>query len=133
MKSRPGEYVETEEEAAKRILEGFDLSTFETCGIMNNQVVMAIYKWPNKSRGGVLLVDDKESEYQGKTGLIIAMGPTAYEDDTGRWFKGKKPALGDWVVIRASDGWRLDLYGVQCRIFDDTLTKMVIPHPESVW
>jgi co-chaperonin GroES (HSP10) len=127
-------YIETQENAALRILNGFSFSDFEECTVLNNQVVMAIYSEPTTSKGGIIVPEErrKESEYQGKTGLIIAMGPLAYEED-GQWWRGKKPKLGDWIVIRASDGWRLDLYGVQCRQFDDTLTRLIVPHPEAVW
>ena len=127
-------YIETQEEAATRILNGFSFADFDTCTVMMNQVVMAIYDEPEKTKGGIIVPDErrKESEYQGKTGLIIALGPIAYEED-GKWWNGPKPKLGDWVVIRASDGWRLDLYGVKCRMFDDTLTRLIVPHPEAVW
>lgn len=128
-------YVETENEAALRLLAGFSFTDFDTVAVMNNQVVMAIYSEPEKTAGGVILPDSRrnEAEFQGKVGLILAIGPMAYQDDGGRWFQGRKPVVGDWIVIRASDGWRLDLYGVQCRLFDDTLTRMIIPHPEAIW
>lgn len=128
-------YAETEEQAALRILNGFSFEDFDDFKLMNNQVVMAIYEEAEKTAGGVILPESrrKESEYQGKVGLIIGMGPSAYEDDTGRWFRGEKPKLGDWVVIRASDGWRMDIHGVKCRVFDDTLTRMIVPHPEAIW
>ncbi len=129
------DYVETEQDAALRILAGFSLDDFADCILMNNQVVMAIYSEPEKTKGGVYITDTRraEAEYQGKVGLIIGLGLSAYEDTSGQWFRGKKPQLGDWVVIRASDGWRIDVHGVQCRMFDDTLTRMIVPHPEAIW
>ncbi len=126
-------YNETEEEAAKRILAGFSFEDFDTFKVMNNQVVMAIYTRPGKTKGGVILPDDEESQYQGKTGLIIGLGASAFQDPNGEWFRGTPPKLGDWIVIRASDGWRLDIYKVQCRMFDDMMTRMIVPHPESIW
>lgn len=128
-------YTETEEEAALRILQGFSFADFDTFSVMNNQVVMAIYDEPPKTKGGIIIPEEKrkEAEYQGKCGLVIAVGPSAFQDPNGEWFRGKPPKVGSWIVIRASDGWRLDLYGVQCRMFDDTLTRLEVPHPESVW
>ena len=130
---KPKVYVETEDEAAVRTLKGLDFEKFDDYKPLTNEVVVAIYEEPERTRGGIVLTDKRraESEYQGKAGLVIKLGPMAYKDD--KWFKSDVPKVGDWVAIWPSDGRRMDIHGVQCRVFKDTVMAIIIPHPESVW
>lgn len=109
-----------------------DLSAFE---IFNNQVLVAVYIRPDKTKGGIYLTDKARDEdrYQGKVGLVIAMGPTAFVDDSQSWFKGVSIDLHDWVVFRPSDGWSLEFNGVLCRILDDTVIRGKIDRPDRVF
>lgn len=109
-----------------------DLSEFT---VMNNQVLVAVYLRPEKTKGGIILTDNTRGEdrYQGKIGLIVRQGPEAFSDETGRWFNGTSIGLHDWIVYRPSDGWALEVNGVLCRMLDDVHTKMVVPNPDAIW
>ena len=109
-----------------------DLSEVE---IFNNQVLCAVYVRPNKTKGGIMLADQTTAEdrFQGKVGLILKTGPSAFNDDTGEWFNGTNFNIGDWIVLRPSDGWSITVNGVLCRMLSDTQVKMRIPTPDAAW
>jgi co-chaperonin GroES (HSP10) len=77
--------------------------------VFGNDMLVAIYKRPEKTKTGIILVDDTRGEdvHQGKVGLILKMGPTCFVDDEGNKFRDINE--GDWVVFRPSDGWRITL------------------------
>lgn len=108
--------------------------------LIGNAILIAVYKRPKTARYKSLtlqLADQtlKEDDYQGKVGLVVAMGPMAFVDDDRTNFYGQKVEIGDWVVIRPSDGWGLTLTGneVLCRIVTEGAIRMKIPSPDAVW
>lgn len=109
-----------------------DLSNIE---IFNNQVLCCVYIRPTKTKSGLYLTDKytDEDRYQGKVGLIVGMGPSAFQDETGQWFNNSSFSLNDWVVFRPSDGWGITVNGVLCRMLSDTQIKMRIPSPDVAW
>lgn len=109
-----------------------DLKEFE---LFNNQVLVAIYIRPEKTKSGILLPGQTrdEDKWQGKVGLVVKCGPTAFNDETGEWFKGVNVGLGDWVVFRPSDGWQLTVNKVLCRVIDDVNVRGKIKQPDFVW
>ncbi len=117
----------------KQLIESIgDLSNFQ---IFNNQILVAVYIRPDKTKGGIYLTDKMRDEdrYQGKVGLIMAMGPTAFVDDSQSWFKGVSIDIHDWVIFRPSDGWSLEYNGVLCRILDDTVVRGKIDRPDRIF
>lgn len=101
-------------------------------------MLIAIYKRPEKTAGGLYLTDEirNEDKYQGKAGLILKMGPFPFDEDDKKFFGDNLPKVGDWVMCRASDGMPFVLGGMEgdCRLFDERrLLKMIINYPDSVW
>ena len=76
-----------------------DLSKFE---VFNNQVLVAVYVRPEKTKGGIFLPDKAKDEdkYQSKVGLILKVGPSAFVDDAQNWFKGVTVQEHDWIIFR---------------------------------
>ena len=109
-----------------------DISDIE---VFHNQVLVAIYIRPEKTKSGLYLSAQTrdEDKYQGKVGLIIKKGADAFVDDSGKWFKGVKLDVGDWIYFRPSDGWQITVHGQLCRILDDTDIRGRIPGPDAVW
>ena len=109
-----------------------DISKFE---IFNNQILVAVYIRPEKTKGGIYLTDNNRAEdkYQGKVGLVLKMGPSAFVDDTQNWFKDITVGQDDWIVFRPSDGWSVEINGVLCRILDDTSVRGKVDRPDRVW
>jgi len=103
--------------------------------VFNNNILVAIYIRPNKTKSGIFLTDDttEQDRYQGKVGLVVKLGNSAFEDETGRWFKGIQVKVGDWVIFRPSDGWSVSINGQPCRILEDVTVRGSVQHPDSVW
>lgn len=70
----------------------------------------------------------EEDRFQGKIGLVLKVGPTAFTDGAGKWYGGVTVEPGDWVMYRPSDGIELFIKdhtgkandGLPCRLFSDT-------------
>jgi co-chaperonin GroES (HSP10) len=108
-----------------------DLSEIE---LFHNQVLLAVYIRPQKTKSGLYLTDKHtdEDRFQSKVGLLVKSGPQAFEQD-GNWFSGVDFKDHDWLVFRPSDGWSITVNGVLCRIFDDINIRGRVPHPDAVW
>jgi|SRR5215472_14675062 len=60
-----------------------------------------------------------EATYQGKVGLVIAVGPLAFMDDGRLRFGGQRVDIGDWVYFDRHDGRQLTINRVHCRRLRD--------------
>lgn len=109
-----------------------DISPFE---IFNNQILVAVYIRPIKTKSGLYLPEQsrEEDKVQGKVGLVVKKGPAAFVDETSEWFKDISVELHDWVVFRPSDGWSITVNNVLCRIIDDTAIRGKVDMPDRVW
>lgn len=109
-----------------------DLSQFK---LFNNQCLAAIYIRPEKTKSGILLPGQTrdEDKWQGKVGLVVKMGPSAFNDPDGKWFNGVNVALHDWIVFRPAESWQLTVNNVLCRIVDDVNVRGTIPRPDMIW
>ena len=109
-----------------------DISNVE---VFNNQLLVAVYVRPTKTKSGIYLTQQTtdEDKFQSKVGLVLKMGTSAFQDDTGEWFNGVKIKEGDWIVFRPSDGWSINVNGVSCRVIDDHAIRGRISHPDIVW
>lgn len=112
-----------------------ELGEIKPIEIFNNQVLVAVYVRPEKTASGILLpgATRDEDKYQGKVGLVIKKGPTAFQDTQGQWFQGVEINVDDWVVFRPSDGWAITINGVLCRVLDDINVRGRIDRPDRVW
>ena len=88
-----------------------DVSSVE---VFNNQILVAVYIRPQKTKSGIILTSQTtdEDRYQSKVGLVIKKGPQAFQDSSGEWFNGVKIEEGDWIVFRPSDGWSITVNNV---------------------
>lgn len=121
-----------EEDPKKKLLE--ELGDISNVELFHNQVLLAVYLRPEKTKSGLILTANHldEDRYQSKVGLLIKQGPLAFEQD-GNWFTGVTFQDHDWLIFRPSDGWSITVNGVLCRIFDDISIKGRAPHPDSVY
>lgn len=121
-----------EEDPKQNLLEQLgDISQVE---LFHNQVLLAVYLRPEKTKSGLILTANHldEDKYQSKVGLLVKRGPLAFEQD-GNWFTGMTFQDHEWLIFRPSDGWSITVNGVLCRIFDDISIKGRAPHPDSVY
>jgi len=112
-----------------------DLGDLSNIEIFNNQILCAVYIRPQKTKSGLYLSDKTvdEDRFQGKVGLLIGMGPSAFQDESGQWFSDTAFKLHDWLVFRPSDGWNITVNGVLCRVLSDTQVKVRVSSPDLVW
>ena len=109
----------------------------EDVEIFNNQVLVAVYIRPNKTKLGgkdFYLTDNvvDEDRFQGKVGLLLKKGSTAFVESDG-WFVNTTFELDDWLVFKPSDGWSLTVNGVLCRIIEDINVRGRVDTPDRVW
>ena len=109
-----------------------DISGFD---VYQNQVLCAVYVRPEKTKSGLYMTDANrdEDKIQGKIGLVLKLGPVAFDDDSGKWFEGVNVDLQDWIVFRPSDGWPVTVNGVLCRMINDNNVRGKVSHPDMVW
>ena len=125
--------MEHEDDPAKKLRDASgDISKIE---VFNNQLLVAVYVRPPKTKSGIYLTDKTtdEDQYQSKVGLVLKKGPMAFDDQSGEWFKGIAIEEGDWIVFRPSDGWSITVNGQLCRMIDDVNIKGRIDNPDRVW
>lgn len=111
-----------------------DLGDLSGVELFHNQVLLAVYIRPQRTKSGLYLTDKHtdEDRFQSKVGLLVKRGPMAFEQD-GSWFNGVTFNDHDWLVFRPSDGWSITVNGVLCRVFDDINIRGRVPHPDAVW
>jgi co-chaperonin GroES (HSP10) len=109
-----------------------DISAIE---VFNNQVLVATYFRPERSKGGIIMPSQvrDEDRFQGKVALVVAKGASAFEPGDSNWFKGVSLGLHDWIVFRPSDGWEVQINGILCRLLDDTAIRARVDRPDRVW
>jgi co-chaperonin GroES (HSP10) len=118
-----------------------DVSGFE---IAQNELLIAIYRRPEKTSGGIVLPKSNLDEdlYQSKTGLVIKMGSACRcvrrDERTGVSY-GIDVKVGDWIIVRPSDTLAMDVKGVgarehtACRLVYDDRVRGRVPNPDVVW
>lgn len=109
-----------------------DISEVE---VFNNQLLVAVYIRPQKTKSGIYLTDKttEEDRFQSKVGLVLKKGPLAFDDNTGQWFSNVDINENEWVVFRPSDGWSITVNNVLCRLIEDVNVKGRVDHPDRVW
>lgn len=123
-----------------------DLSDYE---VFHNLVLVATYIPPPKTMKGpngeaVIFHEadntQAENRFQGKVGLVLLAGPTAFVDDSVAKFGGVTIKPGDWVVYRPSDGHELFIRdrrkfneGLSCRLIEDTFIRGRVKDPSLVY
>lgn len=122
----------TDDPKSKILSDIGDLSSIE---LFNNDILVAVYIRPAKTKSGIYLSDQyvSEDQFQSKVGLLLKTGPKAFEENDEGWFEGDKFNLNNWLVFRPSDGWNINIHGVLCRVLKDGQVRMRVQKPDEVW
>ena len=116
-----------------------DLDEFD---VFHNLILLATYIAPEKTSGGIIMPDRSilEGRFQGKIGLVLKLGPLAFQDDAIAKFGGVIVSPGDWAIYNPSDAGELFLrhrtergQGVPCRLIEDSLIKGRVADPAFVY
>lgn len=101
-----------------------------------HDVLIAVYsRSGRKTAGGILIADtNREDEFQGITGLIIAMGPLASDNSPEfmDWFGGQPPKLGDWIGYNVRDGVSFKVGPITCRLIEWKYLRFATASPDAV-
>ncbi len=110
-----------------------DLSDFR---VPLNRILVAVWVRPEK-RGNLYLTAQTRDEdsYQGVSGLVLKLGPHAYEpNDAVDFLPEDRCKVGDWVMFRRGDGVALDLWKRRCILLESEKgIKMILPRPDAVF
>jgi co-chaperonin GroES (HSP10) len=96
-------------------------------------MLCAIPDIEQKYDSGILKADitQKHEEILTTVLFVVKLGPDAYQDKTkfpaGPWSKE-----GDFVVVRANTGTRLDIHGKEFRIINDDSVEAVVQDPRGI-
>lgn len=121
-----------------------DISGIE---VAQNELLIATYMRPEKTAGGIVLPHQnlREDKFQGKVGLVVKIGAACrfVRTDPNGVTYGVPIKLHDWVAVRTSDTWTLEVNGrpdvsdpsafVHCRLVFDDQIKLKVPHPNMIW
>lgn len=81
-------------------------------------VLLAMYErvgqGESRTPGGIIIPDTKggaatEDKYQGKVGLVVKMGPLAFQEDDNHKWGNVVPKIGDWVLINVNEAFSFDV------------------------
>ena len=109
-----------------------------------NRVLVGIYERPSKMKaiktasGAMVSLEipdtvKAEDKYQGKAGICLMVGSSAFKDDDVYSFHGDKVEVGDWVMVHVSHGLACVVNGQLCRLVRDQDISMLIPSPDSIF
>lgn len=103
--------------------------------VMYNMVLLACYVKPEKTKGGIYLTDQAKEEdiWQGKTGMVLKLGPDAFQDDDDTSFNGQSAEIGEWVVFKIGDAWQLTVGEWPCRLVRDSSIKLKVTDPTMIY
>jgi co-chaperonin GroES (HSP10) len=105
--------------------------------LMEDDVLLATFVRPEKTKGGIIITPKakEEDRFQGKVGLLLKKGPTAFKYDKSghHYYEGEPPKIHDWVVYRPSEGWEIALNGVSCRLIRSAMIRGKVRDPETIW
>lgn len=117
----------------KLLAELGDISGIE---VFNDRVLVAIYRHEGITKGGIYtpIKTSDESDYQGKVGLVVKVGPLVEIKDE---LRGGSLKVGDWVAVNASSGLSMHAgaHGskVMLRMLAETEIHMRVKQPDIVW
>ena len=97
--------------------------------------MVATYIEPETTSGGIIKPQARlnESLYQGKVGLVLKPGATAFKYYGSFEWEGPVPKVGEWVFYRASDTKQCVINRISCRFIADELIMGRVKNPETIF
>jgi len=137
------------------LLASFQIRPYDVLLVMYQRELIAGDK---RLRSGIFLPDNgvgtmREDTYQGKIGLVMKIGASAFTDEPDvkepdgkvivgkHTWKGFRPKVYDWVAINVSDssfGFELPKLpwlssGRKVRTVDENMVRMIVQEPDVIW
>lgn len=111
------------------------LGSLDDWTVLFSNVLLATYILPEKTIGGIIRPQSNISQdvWQGKVGLILKLGETAFKYDGPYEYVGRKPKVGEYVMCHSSDPREVGINGQSCKIVDSSLCRMIVPDPDALY
>ena len=102
----------------------------QPCGY---QLLVALSSQEEKTEGGVYVPDEwrEREESAGIAAMVLRKGADAFTDES-RFPSGAFCKEGDWVIMKAYSGFRVEIHGQQFRLINDDCVRAVIEDPRGV-
>jgi co-chaperonin GroES (HSP10) len=106
-----------------------------------NRILVALWitKEERRTESGLIIHSPDstkdEHKWQGRSGLVLKMGPHAYQsDDQVTFLSEDRCDVGDWVLLRPSDGVRINFYQHECVLLESERgIRAVLNRPDLVY
>jgi co-chaperonin GroES (HSP10) len=97
------------------------------------QLLIALPESKETTDGGVYMPDSSKQreEAAGITGMVLAIGPDAYKDET-RFPSGPYCKKGDWIVMQPYTGFRMVIHKTEFRLINDDCVRAIVDDPRGV-
>jgi co-chaperonin GroES (HSP10) len=102
--------------------------------LYRNEVLLVTAPNRTMSSGGIYIPEGRKTEqrWQGKTGLVVALGEIAFQDDKLWPDAARRPKVGDWVLFATPNAPECSINGYSCRFIDDDKVRGRCSAPDSV-
>lgn len=133
----PGSEPDTRLDEKQKILD--EMGDLSDIHVTLNQILLAIYKAPEVTRGGIIRPDVVKDEdvYQGVSALVVKMGPHCFEQTANMdftWLPEDKVSVGDWVMFRRGEGFRVNVNKRECILMlSERGIKLKLDRPDRVY
>ena len=97
------------------------------------KILIALPEADEKTEGGIIKAEStiRIEETASVTGFVLKMGPDCYKDyakfPTGPWC-----SEGDWILMRAFSGTRINIHGKEFRLINDDTVEAVVNDPRGI-
>jgi len=121
-------------EDPKKVVLDTILPLIEGLHLYRNEVLVVTAPNRAKSKGGIIFVDktQREQRFQGKIGLVVALGEIAFNDKDIWPNEESRPTIGTWIFYRAADTSECAIGGYSCRFINDDKVRGHCPNVDSI-
>ena len=100
--------------------------------VFGNLLLIGIHKPPEKTKSGIILSNQTldEAKWQSTVGLVLKVGPGAFEDRPDWKFYRQSVSVGKWVHFKTSSGFLMMLGKQECRLLRDSYVLGTVTDPE---
>jgi len=97
------------------------------------KILIALPEVDERTEGGIIKAEStiRIEETASVTGFVLKMGPDCYKDyakfPTGPWC-----SEGDWILMRAFSGTRINIHGKEFRLINDDTVEAVVNDPRGI-
>jgi co-chaperonin GroES (HSP10) len=110
------------------------LPLIENFHLYRNEVLVVTAPNNTQSAGGIIMPEQykKEQRFQGKIGLVVALGEIAFNDKDLWPNEETRPKVGTWVFFRTADTNECSIGGYSCRFVDDHRIRGCCPAADTL-